>query len=78
MKLLARCENNMEAIQHDTTPGPADLDPAMLCDIQHLVGRLIAKADQLIGKKGIGGNVATCNTRFTHQFSISVHPMGGI
>ena len=52
-------ENNMETIRHDATPVPVDLDPAMIWDIQRLVGRLIAKADQLLGKKGIGGT-CTC------------------
>ncbi len=38
-------EDNMEEIRHDTTPAPSDLDPAMMWDIQRIVGCLIAKAD---------------------------------
>ena len=40
-------EENMEAIRSNTTPAPATLDPELIWDIQQLVGRLIAKADQL-------------------------------
>ena len=44
-------EDSMEVLRYDTIPPQEDLDPAMIWDIQCLVGRLIAKADQLLGKK---------------------------
>ena len=44
-------ESNIEAIRHDTISAPTDLDPAMMWDIQRLVGRLIVKADQLLGNE---------------------------
>lgn len=43
-------EDNMEEIRSHRTPTPADLDPRMILDIQRLVGRLVSKADQLLGE----------------------------
>ena len=45
-------EENLENVRH-TTSVPQDIDKEMMCDIQRLVGRLIAKSEQLLGKSMI-------------------------
>ena len=41
-------DNELEAVS-SVEKASGDIDPRMLCDIQRLVGRLVAKAHQLIG-----------------------------
>ena len=42
-------EENLEDVRH-TTPVSQDIDREMMCDIQRLVSRFIAKSEQLLGK----------------------------
>lgn len=42
-------EENLEDVRH-TTPVSQDIDKEMMCDIQQLVSRRIAKSEQLLGK----------------------------
>ena len=46
-------EENLESVHSTTTQVPENLDPEMMLDIQHAVGRLIAKADQLLGRQSV-------------------------
>ena len=43
-------DENLENVQSVPTQPPQSINPEMYCDIQVLVGRLIAKAPQLLGK----------------------------
>ena len=43
-------EENLESVRSNTPPAPENLNPEMMLDIQRAVGRLIAKADQLLGR----------------------------
>ena len=57
-------EDNMEESWSDS-PTQQDLDPAMLLDIQQLVGRLIGKVDQCLGKlQALSVVVLYCSTTF--------------
>ena len=44
-------DEEIEAVRSVAPELPANVDPQLVWDIQCLVGRLIAKADKLIGKK---------------------------
>ena len=46
----AIAEEEFEAIRSVTPQLPANVDPVLICDIECLVGLLIAKADKLIGE----------------------------
>ena len=43
-------DEETEAVHSVAPELPANVDPQLVWDIQHLVGRLISKADKLIGK----------------------------
>ena len=46
-------EEDMETVRSVAPEPPQDVDPEMIWDIQLLVGRLITKADKLIGKEKV-------------------------
>ena len=43
-------EEKFDAVRSIAPQPPATVDPGMMVDIQRLVGRLIAKADKLLGE----------------------------
>ena len=53
-------DTDIEAVR-SVEESNSEVDPRMLCDIQRLVGRLVAKADQLLG-------TCTYIVKVTHYF----------
>ena len=49
--LDATSEGELEAVRSVAPQLPANVDPEMIRDIQHIVGRLVAKADKLLGER---------------------------